>query len=70
MCAHAYNRTKIENKTENGKRKAENFCFSIFAWSWKTDLTHEARAEAACRLCLARRKKSLRSGIKAESGKT
>ena len=28
--------------TENGKRKTENFCFSVFAWSEKTEPTNEA----------------------------
>ena len=37
----------------NGKRKAEP--------------THEASAECACTLCLARRRKNQRSGIKAEN---
>jgi hypothetical protein len=33
----------------------------------KAEPTHEARAEGACTLCLARRRKSLRSRIKTEN---
>ena len=56
-------------KKKNGKRKTESgklLSFSVFAWSGKTEPMHEARAEGACTLCLARRRKSLRSRIKTE----
>ena len=42
----------------NGRRKFDKR---------KTEPTHEARAETACRLCLARRRKGLRSRIKAKN---
>ena len=40
-----------DSKT-NGKRKAENgkLLFFDYRLEWKTEPTHEARAEAACRL--------------------
>ncbi len=46
MCACAHNRTKIENKTENGKRKTENFCFSFGAKSGTDAAEREQRVLA------------------------
>ena len=54
-------------KTESGKRKT--FSFSVFAWSGKTELTTNRGQRLLADYAEVRRRKSLRSRIKAENGK-
>ena len=59
---------KDNKKTENGKRKAENFLiFSISAWSGKRNAAIKPRAEGACTLCRGGAAKSLQSRVKTEN---
>ena len=52
---------------ESGKRKTENFCFSVFAWSWKAEPTTNREQRLLADFAEVRRRKSPRGGIKAEN---